>query len=181
MTSHDTTASILANLSLVHRAIDLIFAHETVNPEAFQGILREDVLSFIPQAIWREGRGICGRAHRAPGPAAKPQLPKTWALYGMWLRDQDFPKKRRLWRYRDVLDEQRNWTSAANATGAEQEANRAALEAIRTLRTHENPEIETVAIIQMTQAAALTVYRARNRYLKGNHHLTEKGRQLLAF
>jgi hypothetical protein len=50
-----------------------------------------------------------------------------------------------------ILNPERNWTYAANASASEQIANRAVLDAIALARHHENAEMEIAAIIQIAE------------------------------
>jgi hypothetical protein len=71
-----------------------------------------------------------------------------------------------------VLNPERQWTYATNASAAEQVANRAVLDAIAAARHHENPEVEIAAIIQIAEKAAWDAYTEGKHDQRGRHRLT---------
>jgi hypothetical protein len=70
------------------------------------------------------------------------------------------------------MDPERRWTEVANTTPAEQAANQAILDTIKSIRHHQNAEVEIAALIQIAQEAARQALTERGGDPKGIHKLS---------
>jgi hypothetical protein len=71
----------------------------------------------------------------------------------------------------ELLDPERKWTEVANTSPAEQAANQAILDTIKSIRHHQNAEVEITALIQIAQEAARQALAERGTDPKGTHKL----------
>jgi hypothetical protein len=108
-----------------------------------------------------------------PEPARRPaRVPKKRAEDDKWLHDARLDRDHRYWTLSHLLDPNRKWTEVANTSPAEQAANQAILDIIKSIRHHQNAEVEIAALIQIAQEAARQAFTERGEDPKGTHKLS---------
>jgi hypothetical protein len=88
------------------------------------------------------------------------------------LHDADLDRDHRYWTLDELLDLERRWTEVTNTSPAEQAANQTILDTIKSIRHHQNAEVEITVLIQISQEAARQAFTERGADPKGTHRLS---------